>query len=184
MSGITYTQEYDKKRQEKVRRRYQAEIDQLYELGFKDLCFYAEGLPPLSVILYLPFLVIMLSKGEVITLYGMLQFAGLYLLLSHTEQATIALPMGMGVKYYCSFDDDSFLITTSFPSQAQPAPGSKISKFFDPSGIPAAWKLHQQKIGSFVKAGRKLDQRVNFQKYVYASYCEEGRRDMYEKSIH
>jgi hypothetical protein len=112
--------------QSRVRSRYAKDIEALARLGFRTLCSCVEQLGPYSAILRLPMMLLMLSFREVLLIRPPLRVAAASLLMTHPDPPTVALPMGMGVKFYSGFSDGSVLVTTSFQSYAVPRPASPI----------------------------------------------------------
>src|SRR5262245_39226065 len=110
MFDITYSQEFDPAIHERVRRRFRRESDALAANGFRELCFYNEQLGPWSAIAYSPVLLTMRWQREVVRVRGRLEAIATFLLMSHGDPPTIALPFGLGVKLYTRFTDGTILI--------------------------------------------------------------------------
>lgn len=99
---IAYIQDFQPEARARIRKRFSKEIDYLKANGFQELCFYSEQTPPLSLrrIGYMIILVLMFFSQEVLRVQGQRQVTASILLLVHPERATLALPMGMGIKLY------------------------------------------------------------------------------------
>ena len=157
----------------RVRARYSNDIKTLSALGFRQLGFYMEQLGPFSAALQLPMLLLMLTKREVLVLPPPLRLAAGFILLYQTDPPAIAVPMGMGVKIYTDFMDQTILISCTFSSYAVPRPGSLITKLTSPDGIDDVWRLHKQHVLELEGNGKVAVPHSSFQSYVNMSRREE-----------
>jgi hypothetical protein len=157
----------------RVRARYADEFKSLSALGFRQLCFYMEQLGPFSAALQLPMLLLMLTKREVLILPPPLRLAAGFIILYQTDPPAIAVPMGMGVKIYTDFMDQTLLISCTFSSYAVPRPGSLITKQMSPDGIDEVWRLHRQRVLELEGNGKAAVPHSSFQSYVSMSRREE-----------
>ena len=157
----------------RVRARYTDDLRSLSALGFRQLCFYMEQLGPFSAALQLPMLLLMLAKREVLILPPPLRLAAGFIILYQTEPHAIAVPMGMGVKIYTDFMDQTLLISCTFSSYAVPRPGSLITKQTSPDGIAEVWRLHKQRVIDLKGNGKAAVPHSSFQTYVSMSRREE-----------
>ena len=173
MTHTEYVLLTDSRLQSRIRGRYAADMEALAALGFRQLCFYVEQLGPLSAILQLPMLVLMLARREVLVFRPPLRLAAGFLLLHHTDPPAIALPMGMGVKLYTGFADQTILISYTFSSHALPRPGSQIIKVMTSGGLNEAWRLHRDRIRELETGGKSPITRVSFESYIALSRKEE-----------
>jgi hypothetical protein len=143
---VTYLEEYDPHLQERVRTRYASEAQALEALGFRELCCYSEVLGNYSLLLYLPVVLLMRAKREVLSRRPRLQTGASYLLHHHPQPDTVALPLGLGVKFYTSFSDGTIVVTASFESMAVPRSGSQVLKTSENMSIPEAWQRHKERV--------------------------------------
>jgi len=157
----------------RVRARYSNDVTSLSALGFRQLGFYMEQLGPFSAALQLPMLLIMLAKREVLVLPSPLRLAAGFILLYQIDPPAIAVPMGMGVKIYTDFMDQTILISCTFSSYAVPRPGSMITKLTSAAGIDEVWRLHKQRVLELEGSGKAAVSHSSFQSYVNMSRREE-----------
>ena len=174
MPGITYVEEFEPKVQVKVRDRFGRDIDALATLGFRELCFYREQFGLFSGILSLPTCLLMLAKGEVVRLHAGLNASASFILMCHNDPATVVVPLALGMKLYTAFADRTVVISTTFPSCALPAPGSRVVKSPSRLTLKDAWDLHRQQIRKLEGEGKEVRRSVRFEHYVEMSRQEEG----------
>ena len=158
--------------QERVRRRYEAEIERLSTVGFHEYCFYTELQRPYSFVRDFAIFVMMRMQGEIVSRQPQLRIGGAYALLHHTSPPTLALPMGMGVKFYSGFVDRFALISANFPSMAIPEDNPSVQKHGDRVSLEEAWQLHQRRARDNVALGRSL-RGMDFDHFAELSKLEE-----------
>lgn len=173
--SISYILENDPRIQERVRRRFSKDIAFLKANGFRELCFYGEQMPPLTLrrVRYLPIIVLMVFGREVIHVSDQRQVTASFALLVHLERATIAVPMGMGTKLYTAFEDGSLLITNSFPVWEPPRAGTNVEKQSSAGRGIDAWTFHQARLAELEREGKTRDHCLDFGAYVRMSNQEE-----------
>ena len=120
MFQTTYSQEFDASIHERVRRRFSRDREVLAARGFQELCFYNEQFGIASTLLALPVFLVMRLKGEVVRIRRRLDASATFLLMSHRDPQTIALPFAMGVNLYSAFTDGTLLISGNFRSCVEP----------------------------------------------------------------
>jgi hypothetical protein len=81
--------------------------------------------------------------------------------------------MGMGVKLYTGFIDDTFLISSTFQSHADPIPKSPVTKSPPFQTIDLAWSGHRDRILEMEREGRVVRPNPSFEQYVAMSLIEE-----------
>jgi len=138
-----YTRITDPNLQMRVGARYATEITSLKRAGFRPLSDCLELLGPFSAVFQLPVLLLSLSKREVLVFPRPLRLAVANALLAHSEPPSIALCMGLGVKIYTAFTDNTLLISSTFQSRALPAPTSPIGKPPPSPTVELAWSDHR-----------------------------------------
>ncbi len=111
MPFITYQQVTQKKTRDQIQNRYHSDIARLARLGFEELCFYSETLPPFSCILFSPIILLMLVKKEVIKITNPLRITACYPLLVSGNRTACALVYSLGIKFYTHFTDGTALIS-------------------------------------------------------------------------
>ncbi len=158
--------------QGRVRRRYRAEIAALERLGFQTLGFGFERMHPFSAIVQLPALFAMAVHREVLTFPAPLRIGVATALMRSLAPSTIALCMGMGVKLYTRFSDDTILISSTFQSRLVPKPGSKIIRPAPSASIELAWADHAREVGRLGAQAQGVRQIL-----TYADFLEVVRRE-------
>jgi hypothetical protein len=146
MRPVTYREEHRPKVVARVRARYAEDIRILSGLGFRELCFYNELLGPYSRVTQCLRLLFMRTKREVLVYASPLQAGAAFVLLQHSEPATIVIPMGFGVKLYSRLADGTLVLTTSFKSVAMPRPDARVLKAFGGESPADAWRTHRERI--------------------------------------
>lgn len=157
--------------QERVRKRFAPEIDILMEMGFKLQIFCGATLPPLSAVVFLPVLVLMLAKREVVWVHGLLQLTTVGPVLVHRSQAAYADVSGLGVKYYTRFRDGIVLATASFEN---PVPLVAEIQRQAVIGIVAAWEAHQKRVSTREAGGTQVDGSLSFEKFIDITSREDS----------
>ncbi len=173
MPATGYSQITDPPLQLRVRARYVREITSLEALGFHPLAFCLEELGPLSALLRFPILLLMLLKREVIVIRPPLRLAVANILLFQSSPPSIALLMGMGVKIYTAFSDNSLLISTTFSNEAIPLSHTLIIRVFTSGNLHEAWELHRSHVSKLEAGGRTANATISFSSYVDYSRREE-----------
>lgn len=173
MGPTDYIRLTDPRLTSRIRARYSNDVKSLAALGFQPLSCYVEQLGPFSAALQLPMLLLMLAKREVLVFPPPLRLAAGFILLHHTDPQAIAVPLGLGVKIYTDFIDQTFLISCTFSSSALPRPGSPMTKLTSAHGINEAWRLHKQQVLELEGNGKAVVAHPSFETYVSMSRREE-----------
>jgi len=164
--------------QSRVMARYGAEIAILQAAGFRHLACKLERLGPFSAVLRLPVVCLMHRAREVLLFPFPLRVAAAYPLLVHSEPSSIADCMGMGVKFYSSFSDNSILISSTLESHAALQTAIRDPKFQvvrnPPRRSPVeAWQSHKWRIGERQAQGLTVRKISSFADYVEISQRDE-----------
>jgi hypothetical protein len=146
---------------------------ELHRQGFRLLGYSLETLGPFSAIYQLPILLLTLPKREVLAFPAPLRLAVANVLLAREGPSTIALCMGMGVKLYTRFSDQTLLISSTFESHARPKPTSPIVKPSPSPGIEQAWRSHREAVRELEAQGKGVQPDLSFEAYVSLSQREE-----------
>jgi len=171
--AINYIEELGPDLHARVRARFARDIETLTGLGFRELSFYSEQFGLFSSFIGLPISLAMLLKREVIRLESGLQVRASFVLMFHARPATLALPLGLGIKLYTRFTDQTLLVSTNFPSCLVSQSGSNVVKCSSTSNIAGAWAEHQQQVRELEAGGKTVRRSVGFRDYVEASQQEE-----------
>ena len=168
-----YSRITDPSLQARAATRYTTEIASLEMIGFHHLAYSLEALGPFSALFQLPILLLALMKKEVLAFPPPLRMAVANVLLAHPDPPTIALCMGMGVKLYTGFLDETILISSTFQSHAIPAPTSAITKSQPFPTVDLAWSGHKDRIRDMERQGRVVRPSPSLEHYVALSRREE-----------
>jgi hypothetical protein len=168
-----YSRITDPSLQARAAARYVAEIASLERIGFRHLAYSLEALGPFSALFQLPVLLLTLPKREILAFPPPLRLAVANVLLASLVPSTIALCMGMGVKLYTGFLDDTILISSTFQSHAVPAPTSAITKSQPFPTVELAWSGHKDRLRELERQGRVVRPNLSFEHYVAMSHREE-----------
>jgi len=162
--------------QGRVRHKYKATIDELSSLNFDELCFFSETTPAfglsngllgvLGVIAALP--------NEVSKIESDFSARLFFLLMVSREYDTYVSPFGLGVKFYTSFTDGTFVITANFDSPPINDDREKIYKFARASSIESAWKHHQSRVEQLIAAGKQKRYNLSFHDFVRLTKQEDN----------
>ena len=174
-----YTEITDAKLQQRVTARYGEEITALQAIGFRQLAFRLEAKGPFSALLYLPVLPLMRRAKEVLVFPFPLKLALANVLFVHSEPPTIADCMGMGVKLYTRFSDESLLISstlrshTAFRDLDMQHVNFRVLRNPPCSTIAEAWSAHQRRVSEIEGDGKRVKSTNSFSDYVELSNSEE-----------
>jgi hypothetical protein len=171
---VDYIEESNPDLHARVRSRFARDIEALAGLGFRELAFYSEQFKLFSSFVGLPMSLMMLMKREVMRLESGLRVRASFVLMSHSRPATVALPLGLGIKLYTRFTDQTLLISTNFQSCAVSAFENNVIKYSSKQSIADVWTQHQQRIRKLEAAGKTIRSSVGFDYYVEASHQEEA----------
>jgi hypothetical protein len=172
--SVDYIQEWSPDLHAKVRVRFGRDLEALTGLGFRELSFYSEQFGLFSSFIGLPMSLAMLMKREVMRLESGLQVRASFVLMSHANPATVALPLALGIKLYTRFTDHTLLISTNFHSCPISQQGSDVIKHSSKRTIGDMWTHHQLQIRELVAGGKAVRSSVGFDDYVEASHEEEA----------
>jgi hypothetical protein len=170
-----YHQTTDKEIHDRVRRRYQAVIQQLKELDFTEFCFFSETAQALGLSngLLGPLGVLAAAPNEVLRIGRDLSANGYYVLLASREYDTYVSPFGLGVKFYTSFTDESCLITANFDSPTINDDQEKLYKVGQPTTVEAAWEQHKARADDMVARGKQRKYPPSFDDFARLAYQED-----------
>jgi hypothetical protein len=174
-----YTEITDATLQKRVRERYGEEITALQTLGFRQLAFRLEARGPFSALMYLPVLPLMRQAKEVLVFPFPLKLALANILFVHSEPPSIADCMGMGVKFYTRFSDQSLLISSTLRSHTAfreldiPHGDFRVLRNPPCSTMEEAWSAHRRRVSEIEIDGKTVDSTSSFSDYVELTNREE-----------
>jgi hypothetical protein len=159
--------------QTRLDKRYEGEISSLRSLGFRQLAYILEDHGPFSALSQLLVIPLALSKGEILVFKWPFRLASANVLLSTQNPASMALCMGMGIKFYSGFSDETVIITSNFVSSAIPSADSKITRLPPQHSLQATWDSHKTAANQRLQAIEPLAEIMRFEHYVKMSAIEE-----------
>lgn len=172
--ATSYTPIYDASLQQRVRSRYQLEIAELETRGFRRWDYCLESLGPYSAIYKVAVLALAYVNKEVLVFPPPLQLAVATPILAHEDDPpTMAMCMGLGIKFYSLFADGTLLISPTFQSHAVPREGSRIIKPIPFSTIEGTWRSHRAQAAKIESHGVIARAIHSFSDYVEMSRIEE-----------
>lgn len=163
---IDYIQPHSMTFENRIRRRYHADINQLSSLGFNLLFFEGQTFSFLSLLSISPAIVltVMLCKREVITILEGRIVVGHPIFGSPTNNA-FAYPLGLGVIFHSAFDDGTLLVSTNYGDNNANSP-TYVRNAYKGTSISSAWANHQSFIQSIQAGGKLVDHNMSFDKFV------------------
>ncbi len=164
---VGYVQISSPKFEERIRKRYQSEIDQLSLLGFNYRFSEGQTFPVANLILIFPAIVllIMLWKREVIALRGGKEFLIGHAIYASGDKTTFAHASGLGIVFHTVFEYGSVLMSTNYESSN--SPGSRFERHaYKGASISNTWAAHQRSVAARVANGAEIDRDMSFKAYV------------------
>ena len=151
---------------QKIRARYQAEIDALSRLSFNYFCSYAGTFSAFRLLLVLPALVTLMSlvMREVIWLGRDGKIGSCNPVMTASDGSAYAEASGLGVKFYTAFTDGTFLVSANHESFN--CEGPVMTKRWRVATVSEAWAGHRSSIEEFEAAGRSVDRRIDFRTFA------------------
>lgn len=173
MSYITYELVHDPEIQAQVEQRYAEPIAAVRALGFDDLVVYSEVTFPGAAVLLYPILSAMRKHQEVVRLRSGLRFATSYPLLLSRRDATFALLLGLGTKFYTQLTDGTVLITGTSEHGDIANAAQQVYKYMGLGSLEKAWEAHQAQIKARTTEGLAVAPVSGIGDYVEMSNREE-----------
>lgn len=160
-----YSEVTDPKIQSQVDARHAVKISRVKALGFLPLAYRMETLPPYSAITKFPIALMMMSKA-VVVFPKPLRLAVVGPLLTRSTPSSMAEVMGLGVRFYSVFSDETLLISTSFRTAYSPGPNCRVIVNHPCETVEDAWLAHERKIAELVAQGMTVQNLNSFADYV------------------
>ena len=154
-------------------KRYGREIGSLKSLGFHHLAYCLEDHGPYSAITKILVIPFSLFKDEILIIKWPFRLASANVLLSTKNPTSIALCMGMGIKFYSGFSDGTLIISSNFTSSAIPHTGSKITRLPPKPTLQDTWDSHKEVVLRRLQDVKPLSEDMKFDHYVQLSALEE-----------
>jgi len=159
----------------KVRKRFQADIDQLTSLGFDYKFSDGEGFSVFRLFLIFPALIqlVKLCHREVMTVAAGARLLTVRPIYASKDGTTYAHPLGLGTKFQTSFDDGTILLTKNFgdlTGYSQVVVGQALEH----ASVNATWLMHQRWIGELEAQGKRVDNPIGYEAYARISHRESA----------
>jgi hypothetical protein len=168
-----YSQISDNRIQSRINKRYSAEISTLKGLGFHPLAYCLEDHGPYSALSQFPIIPLSLRYKELLIIKWPFRLASANILLSTDDPPSIALCMGMGIKFYSVFSDGTLVISSTFLSSMVPRQGSKIVRLPPQTSLQETWSVHKTEVRRRSNELEFLTDVMTFGDYVLMSGFEE-----------
>ncbi len=172
---VEYSQITDSRLQVRLEKKYEKEIADLQRLGYRPLAYCLEVLGPYSALQQLPVLLLAFVKGEVLKIQKPFRLGSANMLLSTANPSTVALCMGLGVKFYSLFTDGLLMISSDFQSHAVPHLKSKIVRLPPQPTLEQTWIEHKTQVLHRAGEVDLISGHLTFEDYVKMSTIEEDR---------
>lgn len=171
--SIGHMQIFSHDLEQRIRRRYQSEIDQLESLGFDYLFSDGETFSIFRLLLLFPALVLIMmrSKREVITIKDGTKVLMGYPVYISKNKTAYGYVSGLGTKFYTVFQDGTLLVSKAY-IDGDYISGPMIRKYAKKASIGETWADHQQRIAELEAEGKRVDRQTSFQVYAGLSYKE------------
>ncbi len=168
-----YSQITNHRIQSRLHKRYSEEIATLTKLGFHHLAYCQEDHGPYSALTQFPIIPIALRNREFLMIKWPFRLASANVLLATENPSSIALCMGMGVKFYSVFSDGMLIISSNFKSGLIPREGAKIIRLQPQPTLIETWASHKAEILRKSRDVDFLSEMMTFGDYVLMSSIEE-----------
>ena len=169
----TYTEITNKGIQARLDKRYAEASNALQYLGFNHLAYCQEDHGPYSALKHSLAALLAMHKKEILLINWPFRLSLANVLMAAESPPTIALCMGLGVKFYTSFYDGTVMISSDFSSRSVPQIGSKIIRLPSQGNLTDTWKEHKTKALAIAEEMEFLSERMTFGDYVLMSSFEE-----------
>jgi hypothetical protein len=165
---IKHVQIYSPELNQRVRARYQSEINELTSLGFDYLCSDGESFSLFRLLFVIPAMILLAiwRQRMPMALQGASILVGYPVLVSRNK-STIANPDGRRLKFYTAFQDGTLLVSGNYEDPTSRGPG--IVRNFRAGTISETWADHQARIQALEAEGKRVDLKNDHQAYVAMS---------------
>ena len=169
----TYTEITNTGIRSRLDKRYAKETDALQDLGFTHLAYCQEDHGPYSALKHSLAALYAMQKKEILLVSWPFRLSLANVLMAAEHPPTIALCMGLGVKFYTSFYNGTVIISSDFSSRSLPQIGSNILRLPSQGTLTDTWAEHQSKALAMSEEMEFLSEKMTFGDYVLMSSFEE-----------
>ena len=151
--------------EQRLRRRYQSQSEQLQAIGFDHVFDYGETFPLVRFFFILPAMMaaLMLLKRDVLSIKGG-KFMIAHPVFAARDGSALVHTFGLGTKFYTAFDDGTLLVSKSFKDRLADTPGTL--KHGKRGSIHATWADHQHRTRQLLAEGKSIVRRTDFGFYT------------------
>jgi hypothetical protein len=158
---------------QRIRARFQSQIDELTGLGFDYLCSDGESFPLLRLLLVIPAIVTIgiWREGTPISVRAGSILAG-YPLLVFRIKSTFAHVDGPRVKFLTAFKDGTLLVSGNYDNPIPRGPG--ILRYCQAGTVAETWTKHRARIQALETDASNIDSRSAYEAYVEMSARDDS----------
>jgi hypothetical protein len=168
-----YSQITQKRIQARLHKRYQTEMAALQTLGFQHLADCLEEMGPFSAISNFLIIPPALLNKEILLIIWPFRLAVANVLLSIMNPPSIALCMGMGIKFYTGFYDGTVIISSDFESRLVSRAEAKVVRLPHRPTLKETWSYHKAEVLRRSEKMSFIAEKITFGDYVLMSRFEE-----------
>jgi hypothetical protein len=164
---VGYVQISSPQLEDRIRARYQSEINELSLLGFSYRFSEGQTFPIINLVMIFPAIVllVMLCKREVVVLHRGRAFLIGHAIYGSADNSTFGHPSGLGILFHTAFLYGSILISTNYESKN--SPGGRFERHsYKGASIRDTWVAHQRSVETKVANGAQIDRDMSFKAYV------------------
>ena len=137
------TEIFNKRLQKRLDKRYAEQVNKLKKLGFQHMAYVAEDHGPFSALTMFNFIPPALQGGEVLVIRWPFRLTSANIVMEIADPPSLALCMGLGIKFYTIFENGSVILSSDFTSRRVPKQGSNFTRLPTKSTTQATWNLHR-----------------------------------------
>jgi hypothetical protein len=151
----------------RIRRRYQAEMEQLASLEFRLLFFEGQTFPILRLTTIFPAIVlaVMFLNREVITLHKGTRFLIAHPVFASGDRTTCAQALRLGVLFATQFDSGQVLISCNYGNDNLKWQ-NYVRHAYRGESIGATWAKHQDSVKLIESQATRADREPSFEKFI------------------
>jgi hypothetical protein len=175
--AIQYQETTDREIHDRVRKKRRAVMEELVHLGFREHSFYGEtvhafGFDPLGLTGFLGMWIALFKEVTRVELN--LDVTIFNVLMASREYAAYAGPFGLGVKFYTTFTDGTFIISANFDTPEIQDQNERIYKMASPGSISSSWSKHRQWVEKLCADGKQKVEHLSLADFLRLSQREDA----------
>ncbi len=167
MPFYTYQLSTERDVEERLRKRFRAELAAFREIGFEEFYVCEELTSFWGSLLSIVILPSMLFRRQVLKIKKFLRLAIYDPILISRERATCAKVTPLGITFYTNFADDALLISKHSELDLHDLADEKVIYYHRPvAGVEQAWAFHQARMNEFIAEGKQPREGLSFEDYL------------------